>query len=169
MERKSENEQEREAERSRVNVAREKMGRRRAEGRSILAKERREKERVENDVRVRGGEQRATAKARLKCGSRRGRAVDIEFIGCRVATVRGSVLKHASTTFCRANASAESAGTLGFDLLRSESDDASVWHQGPAGSRDCGSRFRRTSVRKVSAVLHNRTPLGLPLRCSRTL
>lgn len=58
---------------------------------------------------------------------------------------------------------------LGFDLLRSESDDASVWHQGPAGSRDCGSRFRRTSVRKVSAVLHNRTPLGLPLRCSRTL
>lgn len=122
MERKSESEQEREAARSRVNVAREKMGRGRntVEGRSILAKERREKERVKNDVRVRGGEQRATAKAQPKCGSRRGRAnVDIEFIGCRVATVRGSVLKHASTAFCRANASAESPGTsIRFATLR---------------------------------------------------
>lgn len=90
-ERKSEGEQEREAGRSRVNVARKKMGGGyEAEGRGILAKERDEEKRVKYDAEStlrRAGGPRATVRARPKCGSRRGRTVDIEFIGCRVATV----------------------------------------------------------------------------------
>jgi len=80
---KIEGEQEREAGRSRVNIVRKKMEGCTKLKEEICYKEGEEEKRVKDDVKT----DQTMVRTRPKCGSRHGRAVDIEFIGCWVATV----------------------------------------------------------------------------------